>query len=244
MIPMFKAPARPLALLVVASLLGAAAPAWAGGFGLALETEWTNSDISDAIPFNEGRVNRDFDQWMGGIGFSYDTNVAADELVNYRMKVGYRVGRRTYDDKRTFNVPRRVESVDPDQETLVVDQDEETVNAFTLHQTVGFGFVRNERFRVWAGPSVRLNVDWYTPTTDLDVVNVAIGMGPEIGVNYHVSDRLSLSLSASYNYMYLSESLELTGPDTRFDGGQHMAALALTFFWRTVDDTFDTDPEW
>ncbi len=239
MISKYFARSRHLAIVLFIGLGVGPVPAFAGGFGLALESEWTSAENDANIPFNPGRVNRDFDQHMGGVGFSYDTNIARDEPWNYRFKVGYRIGRREPDDDSTVRVNRRIDSEDPDEELISYEPDNETVQGFTLHQAVGYGFWRKEHHRIWAGPSVRLNVDWYGPVTNLDVIDVAIGAGPEIGINQHITDRLSVSLSASYNIMWLSESLRVTGKDRKFDGYQHMGAVALTIFWRTVDDVFE-----
>ncbi len=218
-----------------------ATPAFAGGYGLTLESEWTSSKIDDAIPFNPGRVDRGFDQHTGGIGFSYDTNVARDTRWNYRFKIGYRTGRREFDDDSAIRVPRRTDREDPDEELIEFEQKNETVHAFTLHQAVGYGFLREKNYRVWAGPSVRLNVDFHNPVTNLDVVNVAIGAGPEVGLNQHITDRLSVSLTATYNFMYLSETFQLTDVNRKFDGYQHMGAVALTLFWRSEDDVFESN---
>lgn len=231
-------------LAVLLSLSPLVAPeARAGGYGAALEYEWTDSDISEPIPFNPGRTQRDFEQHMGGFQFVYDTNVARDEVLNYRVRVGFRVGERKYDDKQDVRVPRRTDDEDPDEETISFEQDEESLWGFTFHQTVGYGFLRDERYRVWAGPSVRLNVDWHSPTTNLDVINVAFGAGPELGINYHLSDRISLGLTATYNIMYLSEVLQVNGPDRDFDGYQHMGAIAIHFFWRSEDDAFGVETD-
>ncbi|MDP6980007.1 MAG: hypothetical protein QF570_15615 [Myxococcota bacterium] len=230
-----------VALVAAVAILSGSQPALAGGYGVSLESEWTSSRIDDAIPSNEGRVDRDFDQHMGGIGFSYDGNVARDEPWNYRVKVGYRIGRREFDKDPTIRVERRTDQEDVDEELIEFKQKNETIHAFTLHQTVGYGFIREKNYRAWAGPSVRLNVDFHNPTTNLDIVNVSIGGGPEIGVNQHITDRLSVSLTASYNFMYLAETFQLTGPDREFDGYQHMGAVAITLFWRSEDDVFDSD---
>lgn len=211
----------------------------AGGFGLYNEGEFTRAELDRFLTLNTGKVNRDFEQGMWGIGFSYDTNVARDTPWNYRFKVGYRHGERKYDENDRITVTRRTDSQDPDEITIRFVPKTKTVNGFTFAQTLGYGFLRDPDYRLWAGPSFRLNVDWQDIVTDLDTVDVSVGGGPEFGVNYHLSDRWTVAGSVAYNFMYLSQSFEVTGKDRKFEGYQHEVALTLTFFWRTENDRFE-----
>lgn len=184
--------------------------AHAGGYGGYLESEISNSKIDDH------GLDRGFDAEMWGLGFMYDGNIAVDELLNYRLNIGYRVGRRDLDE-----------------------QPNETVHGLTMDNTLGLGFFRNSRFRVWAGPSVRLSFDWYESPGDVDIVDVAIGIGPRLGVNVHLTDTISVTSSVAYHYMYLSELIESNGINRTVDGPQHMVGVRIGVLWRGEDDIWE-----
>ncbi len=214
--------------------------AWAGGYGIYLEGEISDAWVDDYIPFaNSGRkVIRDFRSGMGGLGFVYDTNIARDEPINYRFKIGYRYGQRKWDKTDTITVPRNLDKPNAFAQVITFEPKSRSAQGLTLNQTLGYGFVRNQAYRVWAGPTVRLNIDWYGVATDLDIVDVAFGGGPEIGINYHLGDNLSVGASVSYNFLYLGEHFETTGDDQRFDGYQHLLALSISVFFRSEFDRF------
>ena len=226
-----------MALLGVTSLT--ANTAHAGGYGLYAEFEhaWTSSN--GYLAFNNDKINRDFDDSMGGVGFLYDSNVATDTLMNYRVRVGYRAGKRNWNKKQTVTFARRRDQEDPLDGPSTFKQDSETVQGLTFNQTVGFGLIRRPEYRVWMGPTMRVSVDWYGATTNLDIVDVSVGGGPEIGVNYHLSDRMSATASFSYNFMYFGEYFETAGHDKRFDGSQHLLTLSVGFLFRTEFDLFE-----
>lgn len=211
----------------------------AGGYGLYNEGELAKSKIDARIPFNTDTVVRDYEQAMWGIGFSYDTNVARDAPWNYRFRVGMRYGKRDFDQHDTIFVGRRIEEEDPDEKVLSYDPKTDTLFGFTLHQTIGYGLLRNESLRLWAGPSLRLDVEWQNLVTNLDSVDVSIGAGPELGINYHVSDRISLAGSVAYDFMYAKETFQVDGPNRQLDGYEHIVSAAITIFWRTEDDRFE-----
>ena len=199
---------RVVATLVVLGL--SAATAHAGGYGVYLESEISSSKIND-----HGR-DRGFDAEMWGLGFMWDGNIAVDELMNYRLEVGYRLGERDLDEHSN-----------------------ETVNGFTIDQTLGFGFFRSSLIRAWAGPSVRLNFDWYGTQGDVDIVDVAIGLGPRVGLNLHLTETLSATTSVAYHYMYLSELIESRGLNKTIDGPQHIVGVRVGLLWRGEDDVWD-----
>ncbi|MFT5444366.1 MAG: hypothetical protein ACI8W3_003421 [Myxococcota bacterium] len=200
-----------LQVLLTLALLGFAAPAaHAGGKGVYLEGEFASSNLDDH------GINRSFDAKMGGLGFLYDGNVEADNALNYRLQFGYRLGKRELDK-----------------------HSDQTVNGLTLDNTLGYGLLRSELVRVWAGPSLRLNVDWYSSVGDVDIVDVGVGIGPRIGMNMHLTDTLSLTTSVAYHYMYLSELLESEGVNRTIDGPQHIVGVNIGFLWRGVNDVWE-----
>ena len=238
MVRPIKRLALTMALLGVISLTANAAHA--GGHGLYAEFEHAWTSIEGDLTFNSPvKVNRDFDDSMGGVGFLYDTNVATDTLINYRVRVGYRAGKRNWNKKRTVTLESRTCQEDPLCESSEFKQDSETVQGLTFNQTLGFGLIRRPEYRVWMGPTMRVNVDWYGADTHLDIVDVSVGGGPEIGVNYHLNDRMSATASFSYNFMYFGEYFETVGHDKRFDGSQHLLTLSVGFLFRTEFDLFE-----
>jgi hypothetical protein len=227
-------------LAVAVTVLAAAAlvsgDARAGGYGVYLEAEYSDASLDSFIAFNTEKVNRDFESGMGGLGFVYDTNVSRDEPFNYRFKIGYRFGRRDWDENTKVTFPRAPDQQDPDTSPISFNQDAKDAQGVTLNQTLAWGFFRNQTVRVWAGPAVRLNIDWYGVATDLDVVDVGIGGGPELGINYHLNEQISLSTSLSYSYLYLSENFDTIGDDKEINGSQHFVALSISVFFRTESD--------
>jgi len=187
-------------------------PAYAGGFGGYLEGEFSNSQIKDH------GVDRGFDAAMGGIGFLWDSDVSTADPLNFRFGFGYRVGERDLDEGG-----------------------DETVNGLTLDSTIGYGAFRNEAFRLWGGPSLRLNFDWYSESGDRDIVDVAVGIGPRLGINFHLGGRLTLTASASYHYMYLSEQIERRGFNRTVDGPQHMFGVRVGMLLRGRDDLWQAE---
>ncbi|MBW2387875.1 MAG: hypothetical protein JRG89_05500 [Deltaproteobacteria bacterium] len=244
-----------LILALVTAAVWAPDDARAGGYGLYLEADFSDASIDKQFSFSEqGFIFSDpnfsfsdektdvgFEAAMGGIGFIYDTNVARDEPLNYRVKMGFRVGRRKPDDKTPISIPGQVPIADDMtgnevNNPITFKPKTETILGLTLNHTLGYGFMRRPSFRIWAGPTMRINVDWYGATTDLDIVDVSVGGGPEIGFNYHLSDQLSLSTSLAYNYLYISEHFETTGEDRRLEGSQHLLALSVSLLFRTESD--------
>ena len=206
--------------------------------GFYVEGEYADTSVDGRIPFNTGKIKRDFDDTMLGVGFLFDSNVATDALISYRFRIGYRHANRTWDEKRTVTFPRRKDELDFLQPTITFKTDSQRVQGVTFNQTLGFGLLTRPEYRLWAGPSVRLNVDWYGVATGLDIVDVSAGGGPEIGVNYHLGDTMSISASFSYSYMYFGEHFETKGNDLRFDGSQHLLTLSIGFMFRSEYDRF------
>src|SRR5437870_4786207 len=128
-----------LAVLVIATVQDARAT------GLGLYFEYGNVFDGQLDHTIAGDV--DFDEDHFGGGFSFDTNVAADNLFNYRLDVGYQ---KVEGDYGPFG--------DVDGDGIVLD------NAF------GFGEFRSDRARVWIGPAVRLTFDFFDDVPIFDNV--------------------------------------------------------------------------
>lgn len=227
------------AVAVATAAVLTSSAAQAGGYGLYLEGEFSQASIDRKFSFAAEKIDRDFKSAMGGVGFIYDSNVARDEPINYRIKIGYRHGRRKWDDETDIGIPSAGEpdDVGVSAPTIITfEPKSKWVPGLTFNQTVGYGFIRTPLYRVWAGPTLRLDVDWYGVATNLDVVDLAVGGGPELGINYHLNDHLSLSASLSYNFLYIAEHFETTGTDRRLQGSQHLLALTVSLLFRNESD--------
>ncbi len=152
-----------------------------------------------------------------GVGFALDTNVAKDRLFNYRLNLGYQHSKREYDSGY-----------------------EEDYNGFTMNHAFGFALYSSPSLRVWAGPALRMGVDVLdenNPT--LSIFNLNIGGGPQVGLNLHTGDRVSIALSAAYQYLYVGQFWVYDDDDydtDNYDGGQHLGTLNVTFFFRSAGD--------
>ena len=194
--------------IVMAALLlaGLSTSAHANGYGFYFEYanifdgEFTDSDFPDV----------DYEEDHYGVGFAFDTNVAADRLFNYRMNVGYQHVEGDYD------------GFDDDGDGLSID------NAF------GFGVFRNQNVRLWIGPAVRVSFDFFD---DSDSWDLGIGAGPEIGLNIHTGSRVSFGLTAGYQILY---SLNVPDDDDldEVDGYEQGVLVKLTMLFRSSDDYF------
>ncbi len=195
--------------LIVVSFTLIAPSASAGGLGGYLEGDWSWSNISD-----HGR-DRGFSESMAGLGVLWDSDVATNDALNFRLQFGYRLGIRELDE-----------------------HSDETVNGLVLDTTIGYGVLRSSVMRVWAGPSARLAYDWYGSAGDVDIVDLGIGIGPRFGVNVHLSETLSATASIAYHYIYLSELIESEGVNRTVDGPQHMVGVRFGVLWLDDEDGF------
>ncbi|HXC49550.1 MAG TPA: hypothetical protein VN634_01580 [Candidatus Limnocylindrales bacterium] len=224
-------------LMTVLLALAVVPNARAAGYGAYFEYanvfdgKFTNG--CDGCDFN-GDSDIDYEEDHYGVGFTFDTAVAMDKLFNYRLSVGYEHVSADYKVK----IDGAKFSSDEDGDGIAVD------SAF------GFGLVRNSRMRLWIGPAVRLSTDFFTPSGYSDYFDFAIGAGPEIGLNFHVNDRISLGMTAGYQILY---SLSVTDDNSSYcdghghcydydydsiDGYEQMAFIKLVMLFRTADDIF------
>jgi hypothetical protein len=110
----------------------------------------------------------------------------------------------------------------------------------------GFGVYRNSNMRVWLGPSIRLNVDFLTDMPEnVAGLDVGIGGGLALGVNWHTGDTGSVGLTFGYQYLYAPTIFandsrtdeDLIGDET-FGGQQHLISVNLTYLFRSSGDRF------
>jgi hypothetical protein len=222
---------RSLASLLALALLAGvhAESAEAVGFGGFFEygRDFTGSGgdlagaVANVIPLSS------FDRNEFGVGFSLDTNLARDRLFNYRLDLGFHV-------------------VDWANPNLLAAAGTQNGYGFMWNNAFGFGVFRNEHVRLWLGPAGRVNFDYYSNsfTDTLDIVDVQLGVGPEIGFNMHLGRHFTTTLSVAYNYKwgwYAFANSNTFNNDVTISHTDNYVGVNLAFFFRTSGDQFNVD---
>lgn len=108
---------------------------------------------------------------VSNFGFVLDSNVAKDKLFNYRFSL-------TKEENKSKNGSLKLEGI-------------------TMTHDFGFALFKNEFVRLWLGP--RLNTALYDTVKDNGVDTggevVGISWGPVLGVNLHLKDVVSFSIT-------------------------------------------------
>jgi hypothetical protein len=186
--------------------------AHAAGWGLYAEYVYQDGSINyDLFP----SIQRDFSSSDFGMGFVFDNNVAMDRLINYRLDTGYQASKRTYSGDVRYHG-----------------------NSWVAENTLGFGFIRRQDFRVWAGPAVRLMFTRINVPGDNDT-EFHFGGGVRGGVNIHAGRVVTLSFTAGYRYLGLwgFEGNGRVGSD--YTGGNHVITANFALLFRSQRDRFD-----
>lgn len=182
----------------------------AAGFGAFFEygrdTVTTNGTL-EVLSSITGVPPSAFDRNSFGVGLATDTNLARNKLFNNRFDIGFHAS--------------RFANLDADGGVgLMVN------NAF------GFGLYRRKSVRLWFGPAVRLNSDWYGSN---DVVDVQVGWGPQVGLNVHLGENLTSTLTFAYNYKW---GWWLDGSGANVEYTDNYLGVGLAFFFRTPGDQY------
>lgn len=210
----------------LAVVLGAlsAELASAGGIGGTLSYHRSSADLEDTDDF---WADLDTDSDTVGFGVVFDSNLAQDRLFNYRLNLS-------------------LELVDQDVSQAGLHNQVQGTNV-ALDQTFGFGFLRTDRFRVFMGPSIHLGVGEIDDEIDVDgfefdyeETSVTAGIGPELGINYHVGRHLTFSTSAYVRYglqvQVFDDDFDDGGSDGVFVGEEWRAGLVTSVFFRFGED--------
>jgi len=114
------------------------------------------------------------------IGFLKDSFTSRDEIQN-----------------RRYNLGLSFSSFGPE------DGEDISGIGFDLKYTFGFGLVRSPQLRFWLGPAIKFYLDVLSDDVaeyaDVNIYNVGIGIGPEAGVNLHMSGKFSLGISTGFS---------------------------------------------
>jgi len=208
-----------LVFFSVASVI-APEPATAGGIGASFSFGGSESRLSD-----EDDVWQDIDTDNGfvGLGLIFDTNLAQDRLFNYRLNTS-------------------LEFVDQDVRQAGLSNEVQGTQ-LSLDQTFGFGFLRTPDLRVYLGPSLHLGIGGFDDDinvggfrADYEAVTFTAGVGPELGVNFHVGEHLTFSTSAFVRYglrlQRFDDFYDEAGSDGVFTGDELRAGIVTSIFFR------------
>ncbi|MCH7866127.1 MAG: hypothetical protein IH881_00405 [Myxococcales bacterium] len=149
-----------------------------------------------------------------GVGVVLDTNVARNELLNVRVSLGYVYTDNTVGDKAHGG-------------------------AFDLG--IGAGFWRTPKFRLWAAPIAHIGVDYYD-SSGAQILDLGFGGGLRIGLNWHVSPRVSVSPSIAYQYLYIRETFTDDFGKNQDNGSEQLITARFTFLFRDLRDVYRTRP--
>lgn len=172
--------------------LGLVTNAAAIGFGMYYNTmsgssDWdVDSDIGGDFMDYDDSDDWDGDEETTSFGFVFDTNLARNELFNYRFELGL----------ENSDVDLDIEFGDIDTEGTA------ELSGLVMTHDFGFGVFRTKDVRIWIGPEVKLSflsgeidVDGARlRDVDCDVNIFKFGLGPVAGLNFNIDPQLSLSI--------------------------------------------------
>ena len=221
---------RILALAVAMMLL--AQPAWSGGIGGNFTYGESDGEVDDDDNFfpNIQTSAKHYE-----VGVSYDTNLAADRLINYRINANFQF----VEQKLNYGSTK-----------VQIDG-----TGFALNQLIGFGLVRRPAFRLFMGPTIHLGFAVFDENDDVAGVQVnyeevlfTAGIGPELGINYHVGRNLTVSVSGHYRYAFQLQGYDnpfgnFNNSDGIFVGHEHRVGVTMAIYFRFSGDQYKTAPK-
>lgn len=198
----------------------------APGGGISEEIDYLNAELIYLLGFGfpESDLLNLLDRNEFAIGFSMDTNVAADRLFNYRLDFGFHRSMWVNDDDPLDRVL-----------ALALGRPSGSSNGIMLNNVFGFGVLRTPAVRVWLGPAIRMNFDYYG---DGEAFDYQLGIGPQLGINFNMGSVFTIVLSSAYNYKWgwlLDLSVFDEGVTSHRD---HYVSVNLSFLFRSSGDQF------
>ena len=171
-------------LFTFVSLLFLPLYASAAGLGLYMVGNSNQAEVTQEYIFDTN-VTRTWNEKMAGIGFTADNNLGKDTLFNYRFNLEYLSG--------------YVDTIDGQ------DSDFIKLQRINMLHTFGFGFIRTEKLRVWAGPRISTTYQTLDDTnTDNSGYEFGIGIAPVVGINVNFNRKLALAFDADYRFGWTS----------------------------------------
>jgi hypothetical protein len=219
-------------LAIAIPIVFLALPASSGGIGGNFTFGVSEGEVDDTDNFfpNIQTSARHYE-----VGVSYDTNLAADRLINYRINANLQF------------VEQRL-----NQGSIKVDIDG---TGFAVNQLIGFGLVRRPKFRLFMGPTLHLGFAGFDDDDKVAGVEVnyeeflfTAAIGPELGINYHVGRNLTVSISGHYRYGFQLQGFDnplgnSNNSDGVFVGHEHRVGVTMAIYFRFSGDQYKTAPK-
>lgn len=219
---------RALAAIALFALALAAPGAHAAGIGANFTYGWSDGRVEDTGDFFRD-INTGADIYE--VGLSFDTNLARDRLVNYRMNLNLQI------IEQKLNQGPGKARIDG--------------AGLALNQLVGFGFIRTRRVRAFIGPTIHLGIAGFDEhdtvrgvRSEYEEALFTAALGPEIGINYNLGRHFTVSFTGYYRY-----GLQLQGFDSPFEtsgssdrvfvGDEHRAGLTTAIYFRFGGDQYE-----
>ncbi len=134
------------------------------------EGDWEEEDNGPDFEYDDGDTSR------VGFGFTFDTAVLKDDVFNYRLNAGF-------------------EAFDAD---FVAGSFSDTaeLGGIAVDNSFGFGLLRTENVRLWAGPRVRVAIygGEFESNSGDDIVLFEFGVGGVIGANFKVGPTVAFAV--------------------------------------------------
>jgi len=187
--------------------------AMARGWGANFTYGYNGGDVSDS-----GR-RMDIETDTYGFGLTFDSNVAAYQLVNWRTDLNY--------ERSSLKA-------------MLVGFPTETFkgNGASINLAMGFGVVRTRAMRLWIGPTLRGGGAYYGEGF-ANFVTAEGGGGVDLGLNIHVGDQISVAGTIGYQYVFTYLTRTDSFFDQNFTGGANRVRVGVTVLFRGPGDRFE-----
>lgn len=164
------------------------------GFNIPLSSGSASYDISNGPSW-------DADHTGLGLGFTMDTRLAENKIFNYRLNFAYHNMQSDADNAKAFFNNNNSINFGYNQ----------SIHKIMFDNTFGFGFLRTNFMRMWAGPQFRLGFAigsgdadcYYCPSTDklnINSYNYGLGLAPVLGLNFNLGSVVSLCADMGYRW--------------------------------------------
>jgi hypothetical protein len=195
--------------LALALVLLSSGSAMAGGTGLFIEYGRNIAAPGGDIGDPGGAALDLLDRNELAVGISFDSNLAReDDLFNFRFDIGY----------------HRASFASGVSDAVFGDS-----NGAMLNGAFGFGLLRTSGMRLWLGPALRMNFDYYGAS---ELFDYQLGIGPQVGLNFNLGGNATVTLSTAYNYKWgwlVDTSIFDAGVESHRD---HYVMVNLSFYIR------------
>jgi len=163
-----------------------------------------------------------------GAGFVLDTNLAKDNLFNYRLNIGF--AKITLDNEKTsYSSFYGIKDI--------------TGYEYHLYNTFGFGIVRTEEIRLWIGPQIGFGVirGEYDLSSgqDNDFTTIFFSGALAAGMNVNIGDIVTFGFDAGYRLKQHWGGASVGNPSFGITGKERELYANVSFILR-INDFFPT----